>query len=78
MTLEVWLSPCRTRLVFRGPKWEADFPVGDLAKWRAFYVEMRDRNGPKGGGPGPFARFHQPVIDQLDAIARQIRQEARP
>ena len=76
MTLSVTLSPCGTRLVFQGPKWTANFPVGDLRKWRAFYVGLRDRGGPKKGGPGPFARFHQLIIDQLDAIARQLQKEA--
>lgn len=76
MTISATLSPCGARLVFRGQNWIADFPVADLPKWRAFYVGLRDRNGPKKGGPGPFARFHQPIIDQLDAIARQLKKEA--
>lgn len=77
MTLSVTISPCGTRLVFTGSNWTADFPVADLPKWRAFYVGLRDRNGPKGGGPGPFARFHQPIIDQLDAIQRLIKEGAK-
>lgn len=73
MTLSVTLSACGTKLVFQHPLWVSEFPASDLRKWRAFYVKMRDRNGPKGGGPGPFARFHQPIIDQLDAIERDLR-----
>lgn len=76
MTLTVTLSPCGTRLCFRQLLWSADFPIEDLPKWRAFYVRLRDRDGPKKGGPGPFARFHQPIIDQLDAIARDLKRKA--
>lgn len=75
----ITLTDDGTRILFGGPIWVHSAPVEELPRWLALHRELRDRGAPKDKrtgkltGPGPYHTYHAPVVEQLEAIERQMK-----
>lgn len=79
MAARVSLSDDGKRLIFDGPIWQHSAPVEDLPRWLELHRRLRDRDAPRDKKTGritdlgPYHRHHAPIVDQLEAIERELR-----
>lgn len=59
-------------LILQRGSWRSVQPVESLGRWLSFYRRLRDRDG-TAGQPGPWARFYQDAVRDLEAVAATLR-----
>lgn len=69
-----FLTRDKSEFVMIKGEWRMKSPAGDLMKWLTFYRGLRDRGGPKSGGPGPWAKFFMEPVEVLETLAKQVTQ----
>lgn len=80
MAARVRLSDDGKRILFDGPIWKHSAAVEDLPRWLDLHRRLRDRDAPTDKakritGPGPYHKHHAPIVDQLEAIERELRRK---